>query len=110
MAKKDLVATLREILTNMGFPEGELEHKFHPKRRWRFDLAWPDVKIAVERQGGTWTRGRHVRPEGYAKDCEKLNEAQLMGWIVIWVTADQIDAGDIFRFLDKAFEIRGCPR
>src|SRR5687768_16750315 len=31
-----------------------------PARRWRFDFAWPELKVAVECDGGTFTGGRHV--------------------------------------------------
>ena len=38
--------------------------------------------IAIEIDGGTRQRGRHNRAEGYAKDAEKINTAQGMGWTV----------------------------
>lgn len=34
-------------------PEFVREHRFHPTRRWRFDFAWPDEKVALEVEGGT---------------------------------------------------------
>ena len=65
-----------------GLPKPQVEYRFHPTRRWRFDYAWPDLKLAVEYEGGTWSGGRHTRALGYAKDCEKYNEAALLGWKV----------------------------
>lgn len=63
-------------------PEQEL--KFHPTRKWRFDFAWLDVKLAVELQGGLYhPRGRHSRGKGQEGDYEKLNEAQRLGWVVL---------------------------
>ena len=59
-------------------------------RRWRFDFAWPDRKVAVEIQGGTWNRGRHVRGKGYAKDCEKHNAAVALEWKVLQFTGDML--------------------
>ena len=61
----------------------EREVRFAPPRRWRFDLAWPARKLAVEIDGGTWVRGRHSRGAGFAKDCEKLNAAAILGWRVL---------------------------
>lgn len=66
------------------------EYRFHPKRRWLFDYADPDIKVAIEIEGGTWTSGRHSRGVGYAKDCEKYNNAILLGWVVFRFTADMI--------------------
>ena len=33
------------------------EHRFAPPRRWRFDLAWPAERLAVEVDGGRWQSG-----------------------------------------------------
>jgi very-short-patch-repair endonuclease len=66
------------------------EYKFHPERKWRFDFALIDHKIAIEIEGGTWTGGRHVRAAGYRNDCEKYNEAVKLGWRVLRYTSDMI--------------------
>ncbi len=66
------------------------EYPFHPERKFRFDYARPDVKIAIEIQGGIWTRGKHVRGVGYENDCEKLNLAVTMGWKVLWYTPQMV--------------------
>lgn len=69
----------------------EAEYRFHPVRRWRFDFAWPSVKVAVECEGGTWTRGRHTRGSGYRGDCEKYNVATAAGWRVFRCTRGMLD-------------------
>lgn len=77
-----------------GLTEGmEQEYRFHPKRRWRFDFAWPEKRIAVEVEGGTWTGGRHTRGAGFEADCEKYMEALLAGWRVLRVTAGLVRDG-----------------
>ena len=58
------------------------EYKFHNSRKWRFDYAFPEQKVAVEIEGGIWTQGRHVRPYGYRADMEKYNAAAALGWKV----------------------------
>lgn len=51
-------------------------------RRWRFDYAFPSVRVAVEIDGGVWINGRHNRPSGYLRDMEKFNAAASLGWLV----------------------------
>jgi len=69
------------LQTQTGF-EVIKEHRFHPKRLWRFDYAILELKIALEVQGGLFTNGRHSRGTGYLNDIDKFNEAQLLGWRV----------------------------
>lgn len=59
------------------------EYRFHSTRKWRFDFAWLDKMIAVEMEGGVWSRGRHVRPQGFIDDLEKYNAATELGWRVL---------------------------
>lgn len=66
------------------------EFRFHPKKRWRFDFALPEHKIAIEVEGGTWSNGRHTRGAGYRKDCEKYNAANVLGWHVLRYTTDML--------------------
>ncbi|MGL5914018.1 MAG: hypothetical protein ACRCZB_07615 [Bacteroidales bacterium] len=66
--------------------EAIMEHKFHPTRRWRFDFAIIEQKIAIEVEGGVWTNGRHTRGKGFIGDMEKYNTATAMGWRVLRVT------------------------
>ena len=64
------------------------EHIFHWTRKWRFDYAIPDLKVAIEIDGAVWDYGRHNRPQGYINDMEKLNTAASMGWLVLRFTTD----------------------
>lgn len=66
------------------------EYKFHTTRRWRFDYAIPEHKIALEVEGGVWTGGRHTSPKGFLGDIEKYNTATLMGWRVFRTTPDEL--------------------
>jgi len=63
-----------------GMPEPIREFYF---KGWRFDFAWPTLKIAVEIDGGTYIGGAHVRGKGYERDCKKNNAAQCEGWVVL---------------------------
>jgi len=79
------------------------EHRFHPTRRWRFDFAWPEPKIAAEIEGGTWNRGRHTRGSGFEQDCEKHAEAALLGWTVYRFTTNQVQTGYAVSTMKQAF-------
>lgn len=121
-AKKKRKSHLEENFALMlGQFIDQREYKFHPERRWRFDFAWPDIKVAVEIEGGAggfnivkdgrrlWMPGAHQSPEGYVKDCEKYNEAAFMGWYVFRLPNELITAANaqkIIKFvLDKKAQV-----
>ena len=88
-----------------GIPTPETEFKFHPTRKWRFDFAWADARIAVEIEGGIWTSGRHTRGRGFMGDLEKYNEAQALGWRIFRFTPKQLRTGEAQNFMRyKVFE------
>jgi len=80
----------------------EKEYIFHPTRKWRFDYVIPEHKIAIEVEGGVWTRGRHTRPAGFLGDIEKYNNAALLGWRVFRVTPDELYCTKTFRLIEAA--------
>jgi very-short-patch-repair endonuclease len=51
----------------------------------RVDLAWPELKIAVE-YDGLW----HAETTQFNRDRRRLNALQAAGWLVIHVTADRL--------------------
>ena len=88
-------------LCKLCLDEGD-KHDFRIGRRWRFDFAWPAIRLAVEVDGGTWASGRHTRGAGYEADCEKLNEAVLRDWRVLRVTTKQVDSGEALAWIERA--------
>lgn len=80
----------------------EQEFRFDPRRKWRFDFAWPEEMVAVEIEGGVWNDGRHTRGHGFTNDCEKYNEATLAGWRVLRVTGEQIRDGSAVNWIQRA--------
>jgi hypothetical protein len=62
------------------------EYKFHTSRRWKFDYAIPDKKLAIEYNGIFSNKSRHLTVTGYSGDMEKINQAQLLGWRVLQYT------------------------
>lgn len=90
---KSSVPLLLEHCRAVNLPTPTPEHRFHPTRRWRFDLAFIDQKLAVEVEGGLFIQGRHSRGAGAEADCEKYAEAAIAGWTVLRVSPRQIKNG-----------------
>jgi len=80
-------------------PPPQQEYKFHDKRKFRFDFAWIDEKLAVEIEGGVWIQGRHTRGSGYVKDMEKYNLAAEAGWRVLRFTPHQIKKEETYNII-----------
>ena len=72
-----------------GMPEPVREYVFAPPRRWRFDFAFPEQRVAVEIDGGQWAPGggRHAKDA----DKDKHNAAVLLGWRVLRFSGEMIN-------------------
>lgn len=115
MAKKSRVISTTASMTDMfqrylmsEMPGVEVvkEHMFHYTRKWRFDYAMPDLKVAIEIDGGVWDYGRHNRPQGYIDDMEKLNTAASMGWLVLRFTTHDRLMNATLSLIKKTVELR----
>jgi very-short-patch-repair endonuclease len=80
------------------------ELRFHPTRRWRFDLAVPSLMLAIEIDGGVYKGGRHTSGAGFTRDCEKVNEATILGWRVLRFTTGQVRNGYAFDAIERMLE------
>ena len=90
-----------------GYDERPLrEYKFHPRRDWRFDFAWPEKKLAVEIQGLTRAGGAHQRIDQIGRDYAKLNAAQMLGWCVLQFSQADVKAGRALDVTKNAFNGR----
>ena len=84
----DPVAVIQRSIESSLLGECVREYKFLHDRRFRFDLAIPKHKIAIEFEGGVWTHGRHTRGKGYVNDCKKYNLAVMHGWKLLRYTVE----------------------
>jgi hypothetical protein len=80
------------------------EYRFHPRRKWRFDWAFPDQKIALEVQGGAYliAGGRHTRGSGFETDAEKFSEAAILGWRILHVLPKHLADGRALVLTERA--------
>jgi len=76
----------------LGLPVPVREFRFSYLRRWRFDYAWPDHKLALEVEGGIWRKGggAHSHPLNIERDIEKYNDAALRGWRILRVAPEKL--------------------
>jgi len=86
------LAILSTLQTLFGNERVEQEYKFHPVRRWRFDYAIPEIRLAVEYNGHSGFVGKsgasgHSSIKGLTNDAEKINSAVGCGWRVLQFTA-----------------------
>ena len=91
--------SLRDQIIAAGLPEPFREFTFHPTRDWRLDLAWPDIKLAVEIDGQV-----HRTKERFASDIEKHNALTFHGWRYLRVAPVNVAAGSALELVKAAFE------
>ncbi len=71
------------------------EHKFDEVRKFKFDWAFPEIKLAVEYEGLVFNSNKstssgksgHTTVTGYTSNCDKYNLATVSGWRVLRYTA-----------------------
>ena len=97
---------IRALAESLGVNGLTQEHQFHKSRKWRFDVAWPEIKVAFEYEGVFSDKSRHTTATGLSNDCEKYNQAQIDGWLVIRATAITIRTGKAYRDLEQAIKAR----
>jgi hypothetical protein len=81
--------TQMKLLLDIEGIKYKTEVMFHPTRKWRFDIAILDNKIAIEFEGGVFGGGksRHTTGKGFTEDAEKYREAAKLGWVVLRYTS-----------------------
>lgn len=84
------------------------------KRRWRWDFARSDVRVAVEYdgtgrgKGAEAARGGHETRRGLVNDAEKSVEGQLCGWLVIRCHAPTIGDGRCHGWIESALALQNA--
>lgn len=104
MSKSELEEALLYQMRIKGIAEPKQEYRFHDTRKWRFDFAWIEIKLACEVEGGIWSGGRHTQGTGYENDCDKYNTAVCSGWNVLRVTGSMIKDGRAIQYIEQGLE------
>ena len=108
MTESNAERALATLIEWDALPRPVTEYQFHPTRKWRFDFAYPDAKVAIEVEGGSFSGGRHTRGAGFEEDCEKYNAAALRGWCVLRVTPRMIEDGRALSWIRRALQLEAA--
>jgi very-short-patch-repair endonuclease len=79
------------------------EHRFDEIRKWRFDFAIKERKVAIEYNGIMSEKSRHTTVSGYTGDMDKINAASSQGWTVLQYTP--LNYKNMIRDLEKIIEL-----
>jgi hypothetical protein len=85
------------------FPDYVTEYKFHPRRKFRADFHLVNTGVLIEISGGIWTKMGHSTGYGIARDYEKANEAQRLGFVLFKFTTEQVKSGYAISYIVNAF-------
>lgn len=88
-----------------GLPTPLREYAAVPGRRYRWDFAWPEARVLVEINGGTYAHMGHSTGPGIARDYEKSNLAMLAGWRTFVFDRRMVEAGTALDVTAKALGI-----
>lgn len=93
----------------LGKPVSEYRFakNFATSRNFRFDFAWsPPLMVAVECEGGVFTKGAHGSISGILRDLEKYNLAAAHGWIVLRQIPDKLCSAEMLDLIRMAHALR----
>lgn len=68
-------------------------------RKWKWDIAYPLLMLAIEVDGGIWVQGAHGHPTTILRNMEKRNWGARLGWRVLAFTPDQVRDGSALDFV-----------
>lgn len=95
--------------TGLPVPVRQFPFTASLKRRHAADLAWPELKLLVEIQGGIWRAdgGAHSTGKAIERDIEKQQLAVILGYALLPVTPQQVKSGKALEVVRQALTARG---
>jgi hypothetical protein len=88
LAESPMESRLRLLVVDAGLPPPVAQHEVRDARGHfvgRVDLAWPELRLAVEYDGD-----HHRERDQFRRDVGRLNALRAAGWTVLRFTADDV--------------------
>lgn len=104
--RSHLEETLAFHIKALNLPPPQREYAFDDGRKWRFDFAWPCIKVAVEVEGGLYHQGRHNTRSGMVADMVKYNAAAIAGWCVLRYDSQAVNNGTAIDQIERVLNDR----
>ena len=97
---------VKAYFVECGIPAPFDEYFFHPVRKFRFDFAWPQHRVALECNGGIFNRRAHGSISGILRDIEKNNLACELGWRVLVALPDNLCMKETADMISRAINCK----
>lgn len=97
----------RGLLHTAGLPEPRIEYPVPWSPGKRFDMAYPDLMIAIEWDSRRW----HARFEDFERDRRRDRDAVMHGWVVLRFTWEDLrhSPHDVVRVIREMVRRRMAP-
>lgn len=90
---------LRDQIVEAGLPEPKMEYRWHPTRKFRADIAFPEKRFIVECDGAV-----HRIKSKFERDIERHNLLVQSGYTYIRVTPAMVKSGEALKWVKEFLE------
>ena len=118
MSSRGYDLEIRALVAQVGLPDPVAPPRVLATRRFRFDFAWPEQKVALEVEGGFFGSGRrcpacrqlprsgHSSVRRLKDDADKYSWAAATGWTIIRRWPDALLTDETRAMLRAAFRLQ----
>ena len=93
-----------DMVKALGHAQREMRFAEPYGREWRFDIAYPGHALAIEVDGGIWSKGAHGHPVTITRNMEKRNFAAALGWRILCFTPQDVRNGIALYWIEKTIK------
>lgn len=93
-------------LLDVNFIHRPVHEFLFSSRRFRFDYVWESNKLALEIEGGVFTKQAHGSVTGILRDMTKYSLAASLGWRVIRVLPSKLNTSETIKLIKDALRFK----